>query len=214
MTRRRCEAAFFVVGFVAFVAVLATSGPVSAADASQQVDKEQPEQAQPASASNVTAVPGKPDSPGTVRVFTNKDLERMFGDESQETSESSADTPSAETAQAAPEPRKSTQPTVDPLAQMKQEQAARAQRQQLVAQAEADLEAARAKLENLEVQLLASRNPFSARPQLSDEEKELRATSGETAAERNKRTQLLVDQAREEVAAAEKALAEAKAGGR
>jgi hypothetical protein len=214
MTRRRCEAAFFVVGFVAFVAVLATSGPVSAADASQQVDKEQPEQAQPASASNVTAVPGKPDSPGTVRVFTNKDLERMFGDESQETSESSADTPSAETAQAAPEPRKSTQPTVDPLAQMKQEQAARAQRQQLVAQAEADLEAARAKLENLEVQLLASRNPFSARPQLSDEEKELRATSGETAAERNKRTQLLVDQAREEVAAAEKTLAEAKAGGR
>lgn len=214
MTRPRCEAAGYVFGIVALVAVLAGSGPASAADARQQVAKDQSEQAQPAAASNVAATPTKSDSPETVKVFTNKDLERMFGGESEETAESSADTPTAETARAAPEPGKPTQPQIDPLAQMKQEQAARAQRQQLVVQAEADLEAARAKLENLEVQLLASRNPFSARPQLSDEEKEIRATSGETAAERNKRTQHLVDQAREEVAAAEKALAEAKAGGR
>jgi len=215
MTRSRCEAGFYVVGIVALVVVLATSGPASAADAKQRVDEDQPEQTQPSAAINAEAASGKSDSPETVRVFTNKDLDRMFGGEPQETADSTADTPqqSAETAQAAPEPRKSTEPMVDPLLQMKQREAARAQRDQRVAQAEAELETARAKLKNLEVQLLASRNPFSARPQLSDEEKAIRATSGETAAERNKRTQLAVDQAREEVAAAEESLAKAKAGG-
>jgi hypothetical protein len=93
---------------------------------------------------------------------------------------------------------------------MEQEKKARAAKGERVAEAESKLAAAREKLKNLETQLLATRNPFSARPQLSEEEREQRMTSGETAAERNKRTQELVDEARAKVAEAEAELARAR----
>jgi hypothetical protein len=157
------------------------------------------------------------DEPAGVKVYTNKDLDRMFGEkpDPDAAAEPAADTtpPAAGATKPPGESRKPNEFAVDPLEQMKQRQAAEVQRRQIVAQAEADLAAAQAKLKNLEVQLLATRNPFSARPKLSDEEKEIRTTSGESAEKRNERTQGLVDEAREEVATAEEALNKAKYSG-
>ena len=100
----------------------------------------------------------------------------------------------------------------DPLSAMADERAAAASRDRRLEQAEKDLQAARAKLANLETQLLATRNPFAKRPELSDEEKEYRRVSGETAVERAERTQKLVDAAREEVRAAEELVSDLRSG--
>ena len=183
-----------VVGIVALVAIVAVVGASLAADGKS----------------------GTADDPAEVRVYTNKDLEQRFGEKTDSDAAAEpaagASLPAAGTTEPPGESRKPTETAVDPLEQMKQRQAAEVQRRQLVAQAEAELAAAQAKLKNLEAQLLATRNPFSARPKLSDEEKQIRATSGESAAERNERTRLLVDQTREEIAAAEEALTQAKTG--
>jgi hypothetical protein len=138
----------------------------------------------------------------TTQVFTNEDLTRMFGpaEESEPEPSGSGAQATADTPENAP----------DPLALMEQEQKDQASREQTIAEAEAKLAAAQEKLKNLEVQLLATRNPFSARPELSEEEQEQRATSGETAAERNARTQKLVEEAKAEVAEAEVELRRAR----
>jgi len=99
----------------------------------------------------------------------------------------------------------------DPLDRLLQYEAAAAERKQRIAEAQRDLDAAQAKLANLEVQLMATRNPFSRRPKLSEEEIEHRLTSGETALERFERTQLLVEEARGEVLVAGESLARARA---
>lgn len=91
-------------------------------------------------------------------------------------------------------------------------QARRQERQARIAEAEAEVVEARAKLSNLEIQLLATRNPFSRRPVLSEKEIEYRATSGETALERFERTKLLVEDARAELSSAERALARVERG--
>ena len=64
----------------------------------------------------------------------------------------------------------------------------------------------------LEKQLTATRNPYAARAELSEEEKAIRRDSNEGAHERMLRTELLVKRARAEVAEAEKALAAARKG--
>lgn len=136
------------------------------------------------------------------KVYTNDDLTRMYGD-SEEAETTTAAPEGSSTGETAPE-------LPDPLTQMEQEKTAQASREAEIAAAESALAAAQAKLQNLEKQLLATRNPFSARPALSEEEQEYRETSGETAAERNERTQKLVDEAKQEVADAEAALARAR----
>jgi hypothetical protein len=143
------------------------------------------------------------DSASGAVVITNDDLTRMFG--ASETREPATPSgPGDPAAQPADLP--------DPLAMIEQEKKAQAERESEVAQAKSELAAARQKLANLEKQLLATRNPFSARPKLSEEEQERRAAQQETAAERNERTQKLVEEARAEVAEAEANLA--RVGGR
>lgn len=142
---------------------------------------------------------GRPPVKGETKVYTNSDLARLFGIAVEEDREE----PAAETAPATPE--------TDPLIWLQQRQASRQGHLEAVADAEATLMAARKKLAELESQLLATRNPFSARPVLSDEEKKIRRQGGETAAERNERTQDLVQEAREAVSAAEADLARKRA---
>ena len=92
------------------------------------------------------------------------------------------------------------------------EQARRQERQARIDEARAGVAEARSRLENLEIQRLATRNPFSRRPRLSEEEIEYRATSGETALERFERTEVLVEEARAELSEAEHELDRARRG--
>jgi hypothetical protein len=139
----------------------------------------------------------------TAKVYTNEDLTQRFGstDESQGTQAAPARPPASGTPQNMP----------DPLALMEQQQASQAERKESIDVAEGTLAAAQQKLKSLEVQLLATSNPFSARPKLSAEEQETRATSGEDAAARRARTEKMVEEARAEVAKAEADLANARA---
>jgi hypothetical protein len=139
------------------------------------------------------------EAPTPAEGFTTEDLVSRFGEPS----------PGAPEASAPASPAGGTEKPLAWLEQQEQERNIRAAR---VSEAEAELAAAQEKLENLKVQLLAARNPFSARPQLSDEEKELRKDSGESASERYERTELLVEEAEAEVAAARQKLSRAKSG--
>ena len=102
--------------------------------------------------------------------------------------------------------------STDPLKWLQQRQAAQQEHREALEKAAKELQAARTKLADLERQLLATRNPFSARPVLSEEEKKDRREGTETAAMRTERTQRLVEESREAVRAAEAELARLRAG--
>jgi len=151
---------------------------------------------------------GREAAKSEARVFTNEDLEEgALTDKDPEGAYRLTGTPSSSDA---PPPLSSLMDRTDPLEALESEQAAAEKRKARIADAERELRAARDKLANLEVQQLATRNPFSKRPQLSDEEKETRATSGETAAQRNERTNEMVVEAKADVAAAQKKLSAAR----
>jgi len=150
-----------------------------------------------------------------VKVYTNADLAKLTGivEEADaksakgEAGEPGTPKPGAEKV----DPAKQDAEKPDPLAWLQKRQAAQQEHSVALAAAEAAVVAARQRVTDLEKQLLATRNPFSARPTLSDEEKEKRRTSGETAAQRNKRNQESLDQAREAVKAAEAELTRVRA---
>jgi hypothetical protein len=148
--------------------------------------------------------PGKED----VKVYTNADLEKMFGIVAEEDREQPPVKPPA-TAKGSEnvDPKKAP----DPLTWLRQRQDAQREHQKAVAAAEAAVTAAKQQVTNLDRQLLAARNPFSARPELSDEEKVKRQEGGESAGKRYERTQELVEKAREAVRAAESELARLRA---
>lgn len=150
---------------------------------------------------------GKAPQQDAVKVYTNADLEKMFDIVAEEDREQPAATPAPAEGSEKAEPKSET----DPLTWLRQRQGAQREHRKAVSEAEAALNAARAQLANLERQLLAARNPFSARPELSDEEKATRRDSGETAAKRYERTQELVEKAREEIRVAEAELARLRA---
>ena len=151
---------------------------------------------------------GKAPQKEAVKVYTNADLEKMFDIVAKEDREQpAAESPLAAKGSEGAEPKKAP----DPLAWLRQRQNAQREHAKAVSEAEASLTAARQQLANLERQLLASRNPFSARPDLSDEEKAQRRDSAESAAKRHERTQELVEKAREAVHAAESELARLRA---
>ncbi len=94
-------------------------------------------------------------------------------------------------------------PAEDPLVWMQRKKERAIERRAMIQTIEREVASARAKLDNLTKQLVATTNPFAPRPKLSEEERELRATANESALERRNRTQALVDAARKELAAAE-----------
>ena len=152
---------------------------------------------------------GRAPQDAAVKVYTNADLKKMFDIVAKE----DRGQPPADTAGVPAEGSEKPGPTseTDPLKWLQQRQSAQREHRKAVSEAQATLKAASERLANLERQLLAARNPFSARPQLSDEEKATRRDGGETAAERNERTKELVEKARAEIRAAEAELARLRA---
>ncbi len=148
---------------------------------------------------------GKAPQKDAAKVYTNADLEKLVDSVAEEDREQ----PPAGTAGAPAEGSKKPDPKsdTDPLTWLQQRQSAQREHRKAVSEAQAAVNAARERLVNLERQLLAARNPFSTRPQLSDEEKATRREGGETAAERHERTKELVENARTEIRAAEAELA-------
>jgi len=150
---------------------------------------------------------GKPPAKDS-KVYTNEDLAKLFGIVEEADPEAPATEPRPETPTDKPE----AQAKPDPLAWLQQRQAAQQEHRLAVEEAEKALLAARQRVTDLERQVLATRNPFSARPTLSDEEKKQRSENRETAAERNERTRKMLEEAREAVRTAESELARVRAG--
>jgi hypothetical protein len=147
------------------------------------------------------------------RVYTNADLEKMFGvivELSREEAANETETAPVDSEASAEEAAKPAKGS-DSLKWLRQRQEAQRAHSVALAEAEAALNAARENLSKVERQQLAARNPFSARPDLSEEEKERRREGGETAAQRFERTTQLLEQAREQVRAAEAVLARLRA---
>ena len=155
----------------------------------------------------------KPPKEAEVYVFTNADLQPSEG----ALTESRIDDPAPS---ANPAPSAAPAPS-DPLTWLQDQQKARVDRQQRIEAAEREVEAAGRQVANLEKQSFAVRNPFGARPDLDEEEKQQRAVErektksgagGETATQRLERTQQMLAEARQRLQAAEQELAAARAG--
>jgi hypothetical protein len=151
--------------------------------------------------------PKKAPKKETVKVYTNADVKKYAEPETKADAKPSATPEGTEQKAEKPEPKK----TVDSLTWLRQRQDAQREHAKAVSEAEAALATAKQQLANLERQLLAARNPFAARPELSDEEKSKRKDSGESAAQRHERTKELVEKSREAVRAAESELARLRA---
>lgn len=129
------------------------------------------------------------------KVYTNKDLQRLFApDPADQAPDGATDAPSAPAAGAPVTPATPTAEQ-DPLEWLNNRTKAKTDRQSQIDEAQAELFAAEDKLANVRKELLATVNPFSARPELSEEEKAYRRTSGETALERNERTKVMEQEA-------------------
>ncbi len=179
-----------------------------AAPAMAEGDKQEPRPAKEPEKSEAKAAPQKAEAQKKVSVFQQASRKKKSEDVYVFTNEDLAararpeDEPTEEERYAPPPP--DLRPKLpDPIEYVEGQEERVVETRQMTASAQAELAAAQARLAALEKQLLATVNPFSARPQLSEEEKEIRADSGETAAQRNERTKVLVDEARQEVAAAE-----------
>ena len=153
---------------------------------------------------------GKPPAKD-VKVYTNEDLAKRFGVAEEGDKETPPGATAAPGAAADAKPAEQPGTTADPLNWLQHRQAAIQKHANDVMEAEKSVETARQRLADLEKQLLATRNPFSARPALSDEEKTERAAGAETAAQRNERTQKMVEAAREALRVAESELVKLKA---
>ena len=97
----------------------------------------------------------------------------------------------------------------NPLALLEQSERSAAEKAQRLAAAEAEVAAARKLVADLEKQVLAIKNPFAARPELSEEEREKRE-SDTSVAERMARSESQLDEARLSLKDAEADLARAR----
>jgi hypothetical protein len=147
-----------------------------------------------------------------VLVFTNEDLKRLFGEEE-------PGTPPAEPGQAPaagrsdPPPLRpgepAAQPPTDPLTWMADRKARAEERQKRIAEAEKAVADGEARVSELEKRMLAVKNPYLARPEISDEEKE--GWDEMDAVERVKRTEDDLAQARKDLVQARQELRQLRA---
>jgi hypothetical protein len=176
------------------------------AEAKQEAAKEtkaaKPRPAPPRSP-YVAATPGSGPTANKPIVFSNEDLEARYG-------RAPAVEPDPGKPSAAGTPDDGKAPA-DPLESLQRRQQANAKNKQQVAEAEAEVAAARREVARREKQVLAVKNPFAARPELSDEEKATRA-QGETGAARLERAEQQLADARKQLEEAQKKLAQARAG--
>lgn len=165
-------------------------------------------ESQPAQKAEEKAEPGG-QGEQDVKVYTNEDLERMFGEE--ESAESAAPPTEEAAGERKPvmevkvEPEPTAKPATDPLSRMQQQQAEAEDHARAVEEAKQAVADARKRVAQLEERVLAVKNPFLARPVIPDDEKAQWDSMG--ARERLEDSETKLKQAREELAAAEKKLA-------
>jgi hypothetical protein len=197
MSARRSPAAF-ALALLAIVA-LTVSGPVCIAG--------DPETDEDRKASEAAGSEAKPDAekkePEPGKVYTNADLERLFG---------AAPAPKAEEGKSgAAETTAGATPKVpDALDTLQDEQARGKTRQLQAAEVEKDVAAKRAEVEMLEQRILRIRNPLLPRPEVDLTPGEREEWTGLTAPQRVDLTQKQLDQARKELAEAEARLEKLK----
>jgi hypothetical protein len=177
---------------------------ISIACATEKGSEQQ--ESEPAQKSEKAAEPAEQEA----KVYTNEDLKKLVGetDAGEQTDlppeEYTGDQePVMEIKVVEPEPAKESVP--DPVSLMKEQQAQVEERNRLVAEAEKAVADARARVTQLEKRLLAMRNPFAARPEIPDEEKADWNSLG--TRERVEKSEEDLQQAREDLKAAEQALA-------
>jgi hypothetical protein len=148
------------------------------------------------------------------KVYGNDDLEKMFGPaeparpEPETTSDGSADAPDASTPPATQEREKTA------LERMQVSKAEGEERATKVHEAEGRVTAARERVAKLEQRLLATKNPFLSRPAPPEEgEDGAEGWEKKDGRERVQTTQGEIEKAKQDLAKAERELAEARAGG-
>jgi hypothetical protein len=136
----------------------------------------------------------KPAEAPAPKVFTNEDLERMFGPPSPPPAPPEREKKEASAEKKGP----------DAIRVMQDQQARARGHRQLVAGARAEVAAAERRVKTLENRLLAIRNPLRPRPQLSDKEAE--AWKGLDGTERVELTNKELEEARKTLEEAKKRL--------
>ncbi len=175
----------------------------------EQKQEQKQEQAKKSAASQETAVessaqPGKSTRDGEEsRVYTNEDLERLFGP---------APPPRKETEAPVGKPGESV-PGTEALKQIQEEQAREVTRERLRSEAGKRVETAQARVRRLEDRLLRLRNPFLPRPEADMTEEELEAWKGLDSAARVRLTEKELEEARRELEKAQQALRTLEGGG-
>jgi len=128
-----------------------------------------------------------------VPTFTTDDLERKYGKSAKPKTEAQP----AGAANGKNKPASPKAPAPDPLAQLQASQQAKREKTAQRAEAQQRVQAAQAKVTDLEKRLASLRNPYLARSQPSDEEKE--AWKGKDQAGRLRVTEENLAQARSEL---------------
>ena len=202
-----CKLASALLPWLLCIVLVAAAGPAIAGDEDKKDDAKSSEKAQKEAGAKGAAESGRSDNDDEAVVFTNEDLERLFGgDESESTIDDAAPAagkPPAVRPGTRDEKPKPADPN-KPLLLLEEQKAQQAEWSRQVAAAEADVEAARKKVTDLDYRLRATRNPFLARPEIPEDEQG--KWSGLTASERAARTQQQIDMAREELETAQSKL--------
>jgi hypothetical protein len=141
-------------------------------------------------------------------VYTNDDLERLFGPAPAEVP--SAAEAAAVTPIATPPATATSATTQDPLAQMEEARRATTERQQQIEEGERALTTAKERVTALEKRVLAVKNPFMARPTTPEENTE--EWAGMNNVQRLSRSEEELNQARQQLEEAEAKLRQLRSG--
>jgi len=179
---------------------------ISIACATEKGSEQQ--ESEPAQKSEEVAEPAEQE----VKVYTTEDLDKLFGegDGAVQTVLPPVATPEEprepvmEMKVVEPEPAEKS--ATDALRRLQQQQVRIEERNRTAAEAERAAADARERVKQLEQRILALKNPYMARPKIPDEEKSDWDAMG--TRERIAKSEEALQQAREDLKAAEKALAE------
>jgi hypothetical protein len=192
MSARQSSAAFSVV-VVAIIAVLLPAPAVLAADPPSGEETKQDGSA--AKENEDAGREGEPESEEPVPVYTNADLERLFGPP--EPAPAGGAPGDAEAApQAAAKP-------ADALEALQHQQASQKTRERQAAEVEKIVAQKEQEVQKLEQRILRIKNPLLPRPEADMTPQEKEQWEGLSATERVEMTQKQLDQAKKELADAE-----------
>lgn len=199
MRSRLSAPAFFLVLLLALAPCCAAAGEEKASGGGEGERRASEPEREPARSKKTKAE--------AVPLYTNEDLERMFGpsgaSEAKKEETGRAEPSRAPGGGARPEGPEAARR--DPLEAIEQEQAREADRSLRLAKAEREVAEAAARVKELEKRALAIRNPFLPRPELPPEEAE--AWKGLSNEQRLERTEAALAQARKKLEEARARLA-------